>query len=493
VTADAGRPARDIAPLQPDLRPILDAVTTAAAAGFVAVGADADRRYLTGLDASTPGGVVVVPSDGPTPPRATCCVPPDCAIRAEEAFVDAALDASRSAGTTRPDARAFHDGVVRQVVAVSAADPTGLAVASVLSRDYERGGGDAADGDESMGSQTGVDASGARDGDADGPTVLVPRSIPHDAALYLERAGFAVASTTAVRDARAQKRPRAVDRIRRAQRAAAAAMARAETMLARATVARRDDAEVDTDAMGDTVGADGVATDDTADPRPVCRLDGESLTVGRLRRAVHATLATRGMYGDRAVVAAGPASVARRPPIHDAAPVRPGTPVVVSITPRGPSGYHGRLTRTFVVDGDGGWDRRAYVAVEAAQAAALAEVTPGTVAAAVGEEAAAEIAAYGFDPAADRTEPDYVHDAGGGIGLSAREPPSLASDSVLRAGHTLAVEPGVSHPAHGGVRLGDVVVVTDDGAERLVEYPFGTTPAVRSADGADDPVAQSDE
>ena len=485
MTADAGRPARDIAPLQPDLRPILDAVTTAAAAGFVAVGADADRRYLTGLDASTPGGIVVVPGDGPTPPRATCCVPPDCAIRAEEAFVDAALDVP-SPATDPPSADAFHDGVARSVVAVSAADPTGLAVASVLAREHKQDGvpGPSVEGGEcarahaeDVDADTGVTTAEDR-------TVLAPRSIPHDAALYLERAGFVVASTTAVRDARARKSPAAVGRIRHVQRAAAASMARAETMLARASVDRVESAAEATET--------GDATD-TGDLQPVCRLDGEPLTTDRVRRVIRTTLAEHGAYGGHIVVAAGPASVARRPPIHDAAPVRPGTPVVVSITPRGPSGYHGRLTRTFVVDGDGGWDRRAYVAVEAAQAAALAEVTPGTVAAAVGEEAAAEIAAYGFDPAADRTEPDYVHDAGGGIGLSAREPPSLASDSVLRAGHTLAVEPGVSHPAHGGVRLGDVVVVTDDGAERLVEYPFGTTPAVRSTDGADEPVTRSNE
>ena len=134
-------------------------------------------------------------------------------------------------------------------------------------------------------------------------------------------------------------------------------------------------------------------------------------------------------------------------------------------------------------------DRRAYVAVEAAQAAALAEITPGTTASTVHEEAAAEVAAYGFDPTADRAEPGHIHDTGSGIGLSARELPSLTGDTTLRPGHTLAVEPGVSDPAYGGVRLGDVVVVTDTGVERLVEYPLGTTPAVRSTDGAGEPTA----
>jgi Xaa-Pro aminopeptidase len=484
VTADAGRPARDHAPLQPDLRPVLDAVTTAEAAGFVTVGADADRRYLTGLDASTPGGVVVVPGDGSTPPRATLCVPPEFSVRAEAVFVDAALDVPRPADDP-PSADAFHDGIARRVVADSVPNPIGLAVASVLAREYKQDGAPDADagGDEGRGAKADVDADTGVN-TAENQTVLAPRSIPHDAALYFERAGFTVASTTAVRDARARKSPAAVERIRRVQRAAALSMARAETMLARTSVSRAGSADEANEAGGAT---------DTGDLHPVCQLDGEPLTTDRLRRAIRTTLAEHGVHGEQAVVAAGTASVARHLPLHDATPIRPGEPVVVSITPRGPSGYHGRLTRTFVVDGDGGWDRRAYVAVEAAQAAALAEITPGVVAGIVHEEAAAEVTAYGFDPTADRAEPGHIHDTGGGIGISARELPSLTGDKALRPGHTLAVEPGVSDPAHGGVRLGDVVVVTDDGAERLIEYPFGTTPEVRSIDEVDKPTAQTDE
>ena len=443
-------------PLHPDLGSVLDAVTTAEAAGFVTVGADADRRYLTGLDASTPGGIVVVPGDGVRPPRATLCVPPGFHARARAVFVDAALDEPRPTDENQPSAHAFHDGVVRRVVADSEIQHIGRAVAAVLAD--EQGRTDASDEPTAH-----TDA-------ADGPTVIVPRSIPHDAALYLERAGFTVSSTTAVRDGRARKRPAAVECIRRVQRAAAAAMARVETTLARTRVGR---------------------SNDTDDRHPVCRLDGEALTTDRLRRIAHTTLAAHGVDSTHTVVAPGVVSAAQHPPICDAMPIRPGVPVVVSITPRGPSGYHGRLTRTFVVDGDGGWDRRAYVAVEAAQAAALAEADPGVVAGTVHEEAVAEIAAYGFDPMADRSDPGYIHDTGGGIGVSPREPPLLTGDTALRPGHTLVVEPGVSDPAHGGVRLGDVAVVTEDGAERLVEYPFATTPEMRSLDQGDGPADET--
>jgi len=66
--------------------------------------------------------------------------------------------------------------------------------------------------------------------------------------------------------------------------------------------------------------------------------------------------------------------------------------VLIDISPRGPDGYRGDLTRTFVVDGDDGWERRAYLAVESAREAALAEIEPGVPTKTVHGEAAAELA-----------------------------------------------------------------------------------------------------
>ncbi len=117
--------------------------------------------------------------------------------------------------------------------------------------------------------------------------------------------------------------------------------------------------------------------------------------------------------------------------------------------------------------------------MEAAREAALAEVEPGAPAATVHGEAAAELAAYGFDPNASPGEPGYTHDTGRGVGLSRREPPALPGGTALRSGHVIAVEPGVYDPATGGVRLGDLLVVREEGYELLAAYPFGTTPEER--------------
>lgn len=63
--------------------------------------------------------------------------------------------------------------------------------------------------------------------------------------------------------------------------------------------------------------------------------------------------------------------------------------------------------------------------------------------------------------------------------MSLHESPSLSGAGELRPGHVVTVEPGVYDPDVGGVRLGDLVVVTEDGYEVLAEYPFGIVPNER--------------
>lgn len=278
-------------------------------------------------------------------------------------------------------------------------------------------------------------------------TVLVPQDVPHDAALFLEQAGFDLESTDAVARERAEKSPDEVDCIRAAQDAAATAMARAESILARAE----------------------------GGPRSLT-YEGDPLTTGLLRREVNAVLAREGADPARnTVVAAGKASADLH--FQGDLPIKADDTVIVDLAPRGPHGYHGSLTRTFVVDSEGGWDRRAYLAVESAQDAGLAEIAPGVEVSAVHEETAAEVGAYGFPAGYDR-KTGFTHGTGHGVGLAPRERPDLTGDSRLRAGHVITVEPGVYDPTEGGVRLGDAVLVTDDGYETLVDYPRSLVPSV---------------
>ncbi|MYL17271.1 M24 family metallopeptidase [Halorubrum terrestre] len=431
-------------PLRTDLAPVVDAVREADAAAFVAVGDrfDDDLRYLTRFSGpDRPYALVVVP-DEPVG-RAVLCAPALFREQAEREFVAPARDAA--ADPTEHADTGFHDGVSREVRTESVGDHAGERAAAVVD--------DLVDG-----------ASAAAEGD--GPTVLAPASIPHDAAVYLERAGNDLASTDAVAGARAQKTPPEADRLRRVQRAAVAGMARAEAVLAESAVvgAGEDEREAD-ERSGD-------------DRRPPLRWADEPLTTERLRREVNQVLAARGVRdAGNTVIGAGPSAADLHYVGDD--PIRPGETVLLDISPRGPDGYYGDVTRTFVVDGDGGWERRAYVAVEAAREAALDEVEPGVPAKTVHGEAAAELAAYGFDPNAGEGEAGFTHGTGHGVGVSLHEGPSLSGAGELRPGHVMTVEPGVYDPEIGGVRLEDLILVTDDGYEILAEYPFGIVPEKR--------------
>ncbi|OTF06800.1 Xaa-Pro peptidase family protein [Halorubrum sp. SD612] len=449
MSEDAATPEgaeEGLRPLRTDLRPVVEAVRDADAAAFVAVGdrSDDDLRYLTRFSGpDRPYALVVVPSGGAAVDnadpgaRAALCAPALFREQAEREFVAGARDST--AEPADGDGARFRDGVAREVRTGNVGDHAGERAAALLD------------------DLAAVESGGRR--------VLTPASIPHDAAVYLERAGNELASTDAVAAARERKTPAEVDRLRRVQRATVAGMGRAEAVLAESEVVGPVDE-----------GAGGPRSDDGR--RPPLRWAGEPLTTERLRREVNRALAARGVRdAGNTVIGAGPSAADLHHVGDD--PIRPGETVLLDVSPRGPDGYYGDATRTFVVDGDGGWERRAYVAVEAAREAALDEVEPGVPAKTVHGEAAAELAAYGFDPNASEGETGFTHGTGHGVGVSLHEGPSLTGAGELRPGHVVTVEPGVYDPEVGGVRLEDLILVTEDGYEILAEYPFGIAPTER--------------
>jgi Xaa-Pro aminopeptidase len=115
----------------------------------------------------------------------------------------------------------------------------------------------------------------------------------------------------------------------------------------------------------------------------------------------------------------------------------------------------------------------AYELVLRAQVAALDAVRPGPE--------GREIDAVARDMIAEAGHGEHFgHGLGHGVGLEVHEAPRLArtGSEPLAAGNVVTVEPGVYLPGRGGVRIEDLVVVTEDGRDVLT----GTTKALLMVD-----------
>ncbi len=125
-------------------------------------------------------------------------------------------------------------------------------------------------------------------------------------------------------------------------------------------------------------------------------------------------------------------------------------------------GYCSDMTRTVHLGKASSREWDVYHSVLEAQEAAVAAVAPGVTCAAVDEAARSVLQRA-------RLGKWFSHSTGHGVGLEIHEGPRLAAkvEQVLEPGMVVTVEPGVYLPGEFGVRIEDMVLVTDDGAEVL--------------------------
>ncbi len=129
-------------------------------------------------------------------------------------------------------------------------------------------------------------------------------------------------------------------------------------------------------------------------------------------------------------------------------------------------GYYGDETQTVVVGPANDKHKEIFEIVVEAHARAISAVRPGVSLKEIDAAARSFIAEAGYG--------DYFgHGTGHGIGLAVHEPPRVApgSEVVAQPGMVFSIEPGIYLPGWGGVRLEDLVVVTEDGCRVLSPIP----------------------
>ena len=121
-------------------------------------------------------------------------------------------------------------------------------------------------------------------------------------------------------------------------------------------------------------------------------------------------------------------------------------------------GYHSDMTRTVAFGSPAAELRKIHDVVREAQQAGIDMVRAGVTTGAVDAAARRVIADAGYGER-------FTHGLGHGVGLEIHEGPWLRpnGDDELPAGAAVTIEPGVYVPGLGGVRVEDMVEVTDDG------------------------------
>jgi len=207
----------------------------------------------------------------------------------------------------------------------------------------------------------------------------------------------------------------------------------------------------------------------TADASGVLQHDGKPLTAERVRLAIDIHLLEQGYTNPGCIVAGGAAGG----DCHElgTGELRTGEPVIIDIFPCSrATKYNGDCTRT-VVHGDiPGGIAAIHKAVVEAKQAAIAATRAGVTGEQVHAATTKVIEQHGYAMGFPTDDHPYTmpHGTGHGIGLDVHEPPLLdMGGPELVIGDALTIEPGLYKVGTGGVRIEDLVIVTEDGCENL--------------------------
>lgn len=200
---------------------------------------------------------------------------------------------------------------------------------------------------------------------------------------------------------------------------------------------------------------------------------GAPLTSERLKIAVEIACLEAGAISLDTIVAGG--DQACDPHHRGSGPLRSNELIIVDVFPRvTKTGYYGDMTRTFLKGRASDAQRGIVAAVREAQLAAIKAIREGVNGQHVHQQVTGVFTKWGFET---KRTPNgavgFFHGTGHGLGLAVHEPPRVnTSDSILKRGTVVTVEPGLYYPGIGGCRIEDVVQVTASKPKLLSNFHY---------------------
>ena len=277
----------------------------------------------------------------------------------------------------------------------------------------------------------------------------VPRGFPLGVADALRADGIELTVDQKLfHDRRRVKSQQELAGIRRAQRASQAAMAAALDLLRRS----------ERDNEGRSV-------------------DGQTLTCELLKERVQTVLIGHEALANEIIASHGPQTAVG----HEggSGPIGADDVVLIDLFPADvESACFADMTRTFAV-GQVADDLRTWHGLcKEALELAVAQVRPGVNGGDLHRQVCALFADHGYPTQVTKREGEvlrdgFYHALGHGVGLEAHESPSIGMiGEDLVAGDVIAIEPALYRHGFGGIRLEDLLLVTEDGCEVLTDFPY---------------------
>jgi Xaa-Pro aminopeptidase len=208
---------------------------------------------------------------------------------------------------------------------------------------------------------------------------------------------------------------------------------------------------------------------------------GEPLTCERIKRVIEDVFADHDVEGSDMIVAHGSQTAVG----HDSGSgqIAPNEPIVFDLFPRDKAtGCYSDMTRTYVVGEPSDELKEWYTLVKQALDSSTAEVKPGVNGNTLFREVCEHFQQAGYKTQLNKEpgevlEDGFFHSLGHGVGLEVHELPYMGrTGQDLVPGDVITIEPGLYRSGYGGLRLEDIVVVTDDGHEVITDYPYDLTP-----------------